>query len=152
MSLKLEHIYSQKSSLVNLTKSIDQVEAIFINAIDNQIREGRVEGLDLRLEQLKSGGIFSKKIKTLHITAKKSSLKHHEAYYFVSNNGNFFECTLYCCINKRYIEPYKEKPENQRIEFVQNSFSSFQERNDFQLFHSLTRYFFDEALNKLKNL
>lgn len=151
MSLRIEHIYAQKSQLLFLALSAKQVEARFINHIDHQIKNHHIEGFEIRLEEQKLSGFFSKKIPMLHLISKKSALKQQEAYFFVSSNGNSFECTLYYMLHHKYIQAYKDKIQTQRIDFLQNSFSSFQERHDFHFFHALMTELFNSAVKALQD-
>ena len=94
-------------------------------------------------------GFFSAKTQVLTVEFKKSKLKKLSACFFLQRNGKSYNFRLYKGIDKSYFEGLNEKPLVQRLEFIKNRMSDFEERNDFTSFDALMDMLFSEAIKEL---
>lgn len=150
MKLKYENIYADKLSLHIITsKTAEEVEKLFLNRIYNKIQNLKLEGFDEYVENMNFSGFFSSKTQVLTVEFKKSKLKKTSACFFVQANGNTYSFRLYKGIDKGYFKGLDEKPLAQRLEFIKNRLSDFEDRNDFTSFDALMDILFTEALKEL---
>jgi len=149
MNLKYENIYADKMSLQIInTKSVSQVEELFLNAIYNKIESVKLEGYAVYVEKENFGGFFSTKTQVLSIEFKKSKIKQLSACFFIQGNGASISFRLYKAMHKSYFKGLTEKPQAQRLEFIKNRLSSFEERDEFTSFDMLMDLFFTEGLKE----
>jgi len=149
MKLKFENIYADKLSLHTITSaSEEEVEKLFLNRVYNKINSLKLQGLDVYVENMNFSGFFSAKTQVLTVEFKKSKLKKCSACFFIQTNGNAFSFRLYKGINKDYFEGLNEKPLVQRLEFIKNRMSDFEERHDFTSFDALMDMLFTEAIKE----
>ncbi len=154
MAIKLEQIYAQKESFLDLSQkasSIERVEAIFINTIHNYTKTLKLDHLDLSIETINFGGLFSKKSQVLLLQAKRTKIKKHRAYFVVTHNGYAFMPRMYKLMATPYFEAYKEKPAAQRIDFIKAGFDSLQDQQEFSFFDTLLDKLYEHGLATLKS-
>ena len=149
MNLKYENIYADKLSLQIINnKSVPQIEELYLNAIYNKIESVQLEGYAVYVEKENFGGFFSTKTQILTIDFKKSKLKQLSASFFIQANGTSISFRLYKGIHKSYLKGLAEKPQTQRIEFIKNRLTSFEERDQFSSFDALMDLLFTEGLKE----
>ncbi len=149
MNLKYENIYADKMHLQIInTKSTSQIEELYLNAIYNKIESLSLEGYAIYVEKENFGGFFSTKTQVLSVEFKKSKIKQLTACFFIQANGASVSFRLYKAMHKGYFKDLLEKPQAQRIEFVKNRFSSFEERDEFSSFDALMDKLFDEGIKE----
>ncbi len=152
MNLKYENIYADKLSLqIIKNKSVPQVEELYLNAVYSKIESIKLEGYAVYVEKENFGGFFSHKTQVLTIDFKKSKLQQLSASFFIQANGTSVSFRLYKGVNKSYFKGLGEKPQAQRIEFMKNRMSSFEERDQFTSFDALMDMLFDKAVKEFSS-
>ena len=150
MKLKFDNIYADKLSLHTLSKSTDEeVEKLFLNRVYNKIQSLNIQGLDTYVENMNFAGFFASKTQVLTVEFKKSKLKNISACFFIQTNGKLLSLRMYKSLDKKYFEGLNEKPLVQRLEFIKNRMSDFEERHDFTSFDSLMDMLFTQAIKDL---
>ena len=149
MNLKYEHIYADNMHLQIINnKSTSQAEELFLNAIYNKIESVRLEGYAVYVEKENFSGFFSSKTQILSIEFKKSKIKQLSACFFIQTNGSSISFRLYKAMHKSYFKGLTEKPQAQRLEFIKNRLTSFEERDEFTSFDALMDMLFNEGIKE----
>lgn len=150
MKLKFENIYADKLSLHTISSaSEEELEKVYLNRVYNKIQTLKLQGLDTYVENMNFSGFFSAKTQVLTVEFKKSKLKKLSACFFIQANGSAYTFRLYKGIDKKYFDGLNEKPLVQRLEFIKNRMSDFEERNDFSSFDAIMDLLFTEAIKDL---
>lgn len=150
MKLKFENIYADTLRLQTITSiNEEEVEKLFLNRVYNKIQSLKIQGLDTYVENMNFSGFFSSKTQVLTVEFKKTKLKKLSACFFIQSSGNVFSLRLYKGIDKKYFDGLNEKPLAQRLEFIKNRMSDFEERNDFTSFDEMMNMLFSEATKDL---
>ncbi|MDH5464747.1 MAG: hypothetical protein OEW60_03900 [Thiovulaceae bacterium] len=153
MTIKLEQIYAQKETFLDLSAkntSIERAEALFINSIHSYTQTLKLDHLDLSIESINFGGMLSKKSQVLLIQAKRTKIKKHRAFFLVSHNGYAFIPRMYKLMATPYFEAFREKPAAQRIDFIKAGFDSLQDQQEFSFFDTLLDKLYEHGLSALK--
>ena len=150
MKLKYDNTYADKLHYHTITtKTEEEVEKLFLNRVYGKIQTLDLKGFDTYVESMNFSGFFSAKTQVLTVEFKKSKLKKLSACFFIQSNGQAYSFRLYKGIDKTYFDGLNEKPLVQRLEFIKNRMSDFEERNDFTSFDALMDMLFNEAIKEL---